>query len=302
MTAWLESLISLIFWVISIPVGLFILWILYFVFFYEDEWHKKFKEDANQLEIERKERREKTGDSITYDELVESLEKKFQMPKDIIYKVEELKDPVVSKKRLNSFIEWIKSKDSDLLAAITSSKSLALVIPGLIIDVTHTTKENGSIRSPELDGNFDAYRIVDWLCYAYEELSNQNIVRLLNYEKIDEFVATAIFDPEDFYDVSWREYVSEMDSVLYTEDEDLEVPEKFDYYFEGNISAGSMSGPIADDSEILYCTISVDYQDKEIIINGSNFKFREDEKEHLTTLLMASYKPSLLKRILAELK
>jgi hypothetical protein len=213
-----------------------------------------------------------------------------------------LKDPVVSKKRLNSFIEWIKSKDSDLLAAITSSKSLALVIPGLTIDVTHTTKENGSIRSPELDDNFDAYRIVDWLCYAYEELSNQNIVRLLNYEKIDEFVATAIFDPEDFYDVSWREYVSEMDSVLYTEDEDLEVPEKFDYYFEGNISAGSMSGPIADDSEILYCTVSVNYQDKEIIINGSNFKFREDEKEHLTTLLMASYKPSLLKRILAELR
>jgi hypothetical protein len=286
---WVAAFFAII--VILLGLGLF-----------NDKYHKQIKEEANQLEIERKERREKTGDSITYDELVESLEKKFQMPKDIIYKVEELKDPVVSKKRLNSFIEWIKSKDSDLLAAITSSKSLALVIPGLTIDVTHTTKENGSIRSPELDDNFDAYRIVDWLCYAYEELSNQNIVRLLNYEKIDEFVATAIFDPEDFYDVSWREYVSEMDSVLYTEDEDLEVPEKFDYYFEGNISAGSMSGPIADDSEILYCTISVDYQDKEIVINGSNFKFREDEKERLTTLLMASYKPSLLKRILAELK
>jgi hypothetical protein len=299
MIEFLTDLLIAIGWVVAFFA---IIVILLGLGLFNDKYHKQIKEEANQLEIERKERREKTGNSITYDELVESLEKKFQMPKDIIYKVEELKDPVVSKKRLNSFIEWIKSKDSDLLAAITSSKSLALVIPGLIIDVTHTTKENGSIRSPELDDNFDAYRIVDWLCYAYEELSNQNIVRLLNYEKIDEFVATAIFDPEDFYDVSWREYVSEMDSVLYTEDEDLEVPEKFDYYFEGNISAGSMSGPIADDSEILYCTISVDYQDKEIVINGSNFKFREDEKERLTTLLMASYKPSLLKRILAELK
>ncbi len=93
----------------SYVVGIIILLLVWFIFkfllwavFYEDEWHKQFKEEVNQLEIERKERREKTGDSITYDELVESLEKKFQMPKDIIYKVEELKDPVVSKKRLNS--------------------------------------------------------------------------------------------------------------------------------------------------------------------------------------------------------
>lgn len=299
MIEFLTNLLIAIGWVIAFFA---IIVILIGLGLFDDKWHKQIKEESNQLEIERKERREKTGDSITYDELVKSLEKKFQMPKDIIYKVEELKDPVASKQRLNSFIEWIKAKDSDLLTAITSSKSLALVIPKLIIDVTHTTKENGSIRSPELDDNFDAYRIIDWLCYAYEDLSNQNIVKLLNFEKIDEFVATVIFDPEDLWELSWREYVSEMDSVLYTEDEDLKVPEKFDYYFEGRASAGSFSGPIADGEEILYCTVSVNYQDKEIIINGSNFKFREDEKEHLTTLLMASYNPSLLKRILAELK
>lgn len=289
----------------SYVVGIIILLLVWFIFkfllwavFYEDEWHKQFKEEVNQLEIERKERREKTGDSITYDELVESLEKKFQMPKDIIYKVEELKDPVVSKKRLNSFIEWIKSKDSDLLAAITSSKSLALVIPGLIIDVTHTTKENGSIRSPELDDNFDAYCIVDWLCYASEKLSDQTLVKLLNYEKIDITVASEIFGEEG----SWYDYQVEMSEAFYTKDEGLEVPENFGDYFEGAISGGSFSGPVADGEETLYCTINVNYQDKKIIINGSGFKFKKDEKEHLITLLMASYKPSLLKRILAELK
>ena len=289
----------------SYVVGIIFLLLVWFIFkfllgamFYEDEFHKQFKEEANELEYKRKKRCKRTGDSITYDEFVDSLKNEFKMPKDIICNIEELKDPIVSKKRLNSFIEWIRSKDSDLLAAITSSKSLALVIPELVIDVTHTTITNGSIRSPELDDNFDAYCILDWLCYASEKLSDHTLVKLLNYEKIDITVASKIFGEEgSWYEGSWCDYQVEMSEAFYTKDEGLEVPENFGNYFEGATSGGSFSGPVADGEETLYCTINVNYQDKKIIINGSGFKFKKDEKEHLITLLIASYKPSLLKRI-----
>ena len=42
-----------ILWIIAIPVMLFVLFFLYLVFFYEDEWHKAFKENAEALEVKR---------------------------------------------------------------------------------------------------------------------------------------------------------------------------------------------------------------------------------------------------------
>ena len=79
------------------------------------------------------------------------------------------------------------------------------------------------------------------------------------------------------------------------------VTHQYNDYFEGNISGGSFSGPVADGEQILYCTVEVNYQDKEFNINGENFKFKESEKDYLAIILMASYKPSLLKRVLKEL-
>ena len=291
-----------ILWIIAIPVVLFVLFFLYLVFFYEDEWHKAFKKNAEALEVKREKNQKEKNGLIAYEEFVQNLDEKFVIPKDIVYNIEDLKDKKVSKQRLDSFIKWLKTKDYKLLNTIKDDKSLNIEIPELIFDFVLTTREDGTVKSPEFDDNFDAYNIQGWETYEVSEISAQNLVKLLYNKNISENIAYEIFE-----EGTWGSYEANIISDYYTYEDDLKIPENvvtpgYNEYFEGNISGGSFSGPVADGEQILYCTVEVNYQDEEFNINGENFKFKESEKDYLTTILMASYKPSLLKRIKEELK
>ena len=289
--------------------GILILLIVWFLFklvlgivFYEDEWHEKFKEESNKLESEREKTKKKKNGLIAYKEFVQNLDEKFILPKDIIYDIENLKDKKVSKQRLDSFIKWLKTKDYKLLNTIKDDKSLNIEIPELIFDFVLTTREDGAVKSPEFDDNFAAYNIQGWETYEVSEISAQNLVKLLYNKNIGENIAYDIFE-----DGTWGSYEANIISDYYTSEDDLKIPEDvvapgYNEYFEGNISGGSFSGPVADGEQILYCTVEVNYQDKEFNINGENFKFKESEKDYLATILTASYKPSLLKRVLKELE
>lgn len=297
----LMDLFSIIGWIAIIIILLLFLVLMFSVF--NNKWHKQLEVETKELENERRNRREKSGNIIAYGDFVDSLKVRFEMPKDIVYDVESLKDTKISKKRLNAFVEWIRDNNPKLLKAVKASKSMDIIIPELIIGVNHITQEDGEIRSPEFDKNFNAYNITEWFCVTSEMLSVQYLVKLLDYENMSEYVASEIFGDEG----SWRDYESEVSSEFYTKDGDLNIPEDFvinEYgdYFEGSISGGNLSGPVSDGGETLYCTIDISIWDKKISINGNNFQFKESEKDHLVILLMASYKPSLFKRILDELK
>lgn len=296
----LMDLFSIIGWIVIIIILLLFFMMIFGVF--NDKWHKEFKLEAKKLENERQRRRETTGNTASSDNFMSGLKGKFEIPKDVVYDIKDLKDSKISKKRLNSFIKWLKTKDSKILNIIKDNKSLSVEIPSLNFAFTLVTREDGVIKNPEFDDNFDAYNIQGFLTYQVDEISIQNLVKLLSGAEIGEDALYEIFE-----DGTWSSYESEIFSDFYTFEDDLRIPEDavtpgYNNYFEGNISGGGFSGPISDGEQILYATVNVDYQDEIIIINGSNFKFKEGEEECLIVLLMASYKPSLLKRIKESLK
>lgn len=287
-------------WIAVIVIFLLILMMMFGVF--NNKWHIRIKSEAKQLEGERQSRRETTSNIISYENFISGLKDKFETPKDIIYDVKDLKDTKVSKKRLNDFIKWLKKKDSKLLSIIKDSKSLNVEIPDLNFNFTLVTREDGVIKNPEFDDNFFAYNIQEWLTYQVGEISVQNLVKLFSDAKIGESVLYEIFE-----DGTWSSYESEISSYYYTRNEDLKIPEDivapgYDDYFEGNISGGSFSGPVSDGEMILYCTADIDFQNKVFVFNNVEFKFNKSDKDYLLIMLMASYKPSLFKRLKDGLK
>jgi len=271
---------------------LIIVFIFYYLLTYESDIQKNIREEALEgdklLEGKRQARRSISGDSISYDEdkHLKGLKNKFEIPKGIINNVEDLKDPKVSKKRLNGFIEWLKEKDSNLLKTLKSKKSLDIPEIALTSSVVSFLKDECVVKSPDLDYDFDAYRVSEWEYYFDESRSIQEWVKLLNYEKMHEDAVSEFVDPYLGIENIGEHY--------YTEDEGLEIPLKYE------LEAFDVGG-FENSNILLYCVINVFFWDKKITINGDEFKFKENEKEHLVTLLMASYKPSLLKRILTEL-
>jgi len=272
---------------------LIIVFIFYYLLTYESDIQKNIREEALKedklLEGKRKVRRSISGESISYDENnhLNGLKNKFEIPKGIVNNVEDLKDPKVSKKRLNSFIEWLKEKDSNLLKTLKSKKSLDIPEMALTSSVVSFIKDECVVKSPDLDYDFDAYRVSEWKYYFDESRSIQEWVKLLNYEKMHENVVSEFVDP----------YLGEenIGEHYYTKDEDLEIPLKYE------LDAVDVGG-FDRTNILLYCVLDVFFWDKKITINQDEFTFKKNEKEHLVTLLMASYKPSLLKRIIEGLK
>lgn len=301
MTQIIDFISTLFLWIFTISIAIFILWLLFIVVsmaFKTNKQIKTLKKEDEKLEDTRQKRRDETNSSLSYADFIDSLKGEFKIPEDVIYDIKSAKDSKVAKDKLNAFMVWIKQDNSKLLTAVKNNKYLEVVVPKLLIDVIHTVKTGGMIKSPEIDENFSAYNITKWLCIAFEQLSAKDLVNLLNYTHISEYVASEIFGDEG----SWREYESELSSEFYTEGESLKVPEniiecEYGDYFTENISGGGFSGPVADGGETLYCTIDILIWDEKFSINGSDFKFKKSDKEYLITLLMASYKPSLLKRI-----
>ena len=278
---------------------LLIIWISYMFLFRDNtwdgnnkEWIKKFA--VQDLEIkEEEESRKKNG---TYEDFIKKLGKKFTLPKDI-KGIEQIKDPVVSKKRLDSFIKWVHSLSKDgkrpnLANLLNNSKKLEFNVPKLSISINQIVKDQWSTSAIEiLDEELSTYVIYNYSGGFNREFDNKKWVTIINNPNVASEICDEIYGEE-----SWIDYDSVESEKIYLEDEDFYIPydlhkEVYDYdtgYYSGNIN--------------LYCIQRVGFWRKDIIINGSKFKFKEDEEKHLVTLLMASYKPSLLKRILKELE
>ena len=285
---------------------LFVAWISHMFLFRDNTWDERNKEQIKEfaalneeMEKDAEETRRKNG---TYEDFIKKLNRKFTLPKDI-KSTEQIKDPVVSKKKLDNFIKWgayglsKNNKRPDLISLLNKSKKLEVVVPELSISISRIDKENGTMNIDLLDAYLFTYRTYSIPETLYREFDNRKWVVIINNPNITDETCDEIYG-ENYEDR--RDYNLDFNDThlkVYLKDENLYIP-----YSSYNEVYDDDEG-YSDDGDItLYCIQKAHFWRNNIIINGSKFKFKEDEKEHLITLLMASYKPSLLKRILKGLE
>ena len=286
---------------------LLIIWISYMFLFRDNtwdgnnkEWIKKFAVQDLEIKEEEEESRKKNG---TYEDFIKKLGKKFTLPKDI-KGIEQIKDPVVSKKKLDNFIKWAygsskNNKRPDLISFLNKSKKLEVVVPELSISISRIDKENGTMNIDLLDAYLFTYRTYSIPETLYREFDNRKWVAIINNPNITDETCDEIYG-ENYEDR--RDYNLDFNDThlkVYLKDENLYIPySSYNEVYDDDEGYSDDYGSCTN----LYCIQNACFWEKNIIINGSKFKFKEDEKEHLITLLMASYKPSLLKRILKGLE
>lgn len=268
----------------------------------QNKYYKGFQERKKLLANTRRDRIKNEGPSISYEEFVKPFKKKFKLPNDI-RTLEEVRDSRVSPKKLDDFLSWIsrisgeKDRGCNLKKLLASGDKLNVSLPSsLTINFRLIEKTNGSVQRDELDYDLSVYMITVGLSRVYGfDLTNKEWAKVLNNPVVDMGVLNEIFGEG----TGWDGWDTVEDEGYYLEDGDFELP--YDEYweeFEERISGANLSGgPIADGSYNLYCTQNVDFWKKDISINGKHFRFKENEKDYLLVLLMATYKPKLLRKI-----
>jgi hypothetical protein len=200
-------------WIVASVVRiliLFITWIFYMFFFRNNEWDDRNKEwikkfAAQDQEIEEKENevREKNG---TYENFVKNLDEEFTFP--YLKEKEEIKDPVISKKKLDNFIKWVNSlsKDNkrlDLASLLNKNKKLEVIVPELSVLFSRIEKGPGAMEVKCLDNqDLSTYRIHDNSeYYDWEFSDNRKWVTIINNPNVTIEVCDDIY--EDYaWDVS----------------------------------------------------------------------------------------------------
>jgi len=225
---------------------------------------------------------------------------KFELPKSDI---SQYKEPRVSKKKFDEFIIWAKSKgsgkDKEQLSEIIK-KDLVISSNGeLVFDFLGFYETSGMVNSSDYDFEFSVDKIdtqvfeeeIDieetmedlvgalhspevYPIYIYEDLAGENMDGSLEYDENEPPTST-------------KYYLSIDKSEYIPKSENIESEFKVDGHFEFR--------PIG------YKLLPMEFPIS-LWINSEKFYFNKDEKEHLITLLIASYKPSLLKKILKELE
>ena len=219
--------------------------------------------------------------------LISNKENVFKPPATADYSSYE--EPLINEERINKFIEWAKNKNKGGLKLLD------------LID------ENLEFEMPVLSGNFSlvlktdgAYFCEDFNVWGFEinRFKSTNPIRL-DYENW----VKVLTNPNSF---DWLDYIDNIDCY----DDDIGSGD-FSYFLKDCTEFVPKTGDAIDyfdyaeafDLSLIDCELvsEISYKDEIFLINKEEFTFLKKEKEHLITLLMASYKPSLLKRILKEL-
>ena len=283
-------------------LGLLLFWFFYMLFLRNKkwdirnlEWKKEFKTQELKMEVSRSTGREKNGN---YEDFVKGLKSKFKPSKDI-KDLKDIKDPVISKKRLGNFIEWLekvskdKDRNFDLIDSLIKNKKLEVLTPNMEVLFLLVTRLDAIVDIDFLDDfGMSVYMITEKSAtHKFEFDDNKKWVNIINNKKVTCEVWEEIYDldPSEF-EASGLEA-----EELYLEEGNFHIPYN-DKYKE--LYDNEDVYPTYDNNDYcLYLAQEAYFWTKDILINGDGFRFKEDEKEYLITLLMASYKPRLLKRI-----
>ena len=201
-------------------------------------------------------------------------------------------EPLIDNERIKKFVEWAKNIKS------TSFNS----------NLFDLMDHNCEIIAPEptINGSFELLTDGGFFCEDFDaygfEINRFNST--FNFEFDNKTWVNLLTEPNLF---DWLNLVRRYDYIW---DPDDEAGGYFTYYLKDNGAEFiPMKGDVWDywDAESQGVNISepvnievideISFKDEIFMINEEDFMFSKKEKDHLITLLMASYKPSLLNAI-----
>ena len=204
-------------------------------------------------------------------------------------------EPLIDNERIKKFVEWAKNIKS------TSGNS----------NLFDLMDHNCEIIAPEptINGSFELLTDGGFFCEDFDaygfEINRFNST--FNFEFDNKTWVNLLTEPNLF---DWLNLVRRYDYIWDVDDENTG---DFTYYLKDNGAEFiPMKGDVWDywDAESQGANISepvnievineISYEDKIFMINEEDFMFSKKEKDHLITLLMASYKPSLMFKIIEE--
>ena len=205
-------------------------------------------------------------------------------------------EPLIDNERIKKFVEWAKNIKS------TSFNSNLFDLMDHNCEII--------VPEPTINGYFELLTDGVFFCEDFDaygfEINRFNST--FNFEFDNEAWVNLLTEPNLF---DWLNLVRKYDYIW---DPDDEAGGYFTYYLKDNGAEFiPMKGDVWDywDAESQGANISepvnievineISYEDKIFMINEEDFMFSIKEKDHLITLLMASYKPSLLKTIMEEI-
>ena len=231
--------------------------------------------------------------------LISNKENVFKLPKTQDYSSYE--EPLINNERLKKFTEWAKNKKSymgssnlfDLIDSGYKSKYPTI----LEVEVPHLLSANFYL----IYKTGGAYFCEDFNAYGFEinRFKTTETIALNAEDCVKVLTNPNLFD--------WLDYIDNLDNFS----EDMAYGD-FSYFLKDSTEFIPKTGeaydyfdslPLGEESILLYCELisKISYKDEIFRINDEEFTFLKKEKDHLITLLMASYKPSLLRAIMEEI-
>jgi hypothetical protein len=204
-------------------------------------------------------------------------------------------EPLIDNKRIQKNLEWAKNKKSknkknNLIDFINND--LDLITPEISVNLYFDLMTDGGFFCEE----FDAYgfQINRFESPRHFEFNNETWVNLLtepylyDWSNASEwFNDDSIWDADNYYLGDKTYYLRENCAEFIPLSRDVE------YCWDAE-----MQGSNIDELVKIQLADEISFKNEIFLINEEEFMFSKKEKDHLITLLMASYKPSLLKTIM----
>jgi len=225
--------------------------------------------------------------------LISNTENIYKSAAETDYKTYE--EPLIENKRIQKILEWAKNKKSknkknNLIDFINNN--LDLITPEISVNLYFDLMNDGGFFCEEF--NAYGFQINRFESPRRFEFDNETWVNLLTEPYLYDWTNFSVwFNDESIWDAD--NYLRG-DKTYYLRENCAEfIPMKGDVW---DYWDAEMQGFNIDELVKIQLADEISFKNEIFLINEEEFMFSKKEKDHLITLLMASYKPSLLKTIM----
>jgi len=208
------------------------------------------------------------------------------------------KEPLIDDKRIQKNLEWAKNKKSinkknNLIDFINND--LDLITPEISVNLYFDLMTDGGFFCEE----FDAYgfQINRFESPRHFEFNNETWVNLLTEPYLYDWSNASVwFNDDSIWD---SDNYLHGDKTYYLREncaEFIPLQKNAEYWWDFETLGLNL-----DELVKIQLVDEISFEDEIFMINEEEFMFSKKEKDHLITLLMASYKPSLLKTMMEEI-
>ena len=213
------------------------------------------------------------------------------------------KEPLIDDKRIQKFLEWAKNKKSSVTYFKNNkinlidfiNNDLDLITPEISVNLYFDLMTDGGFFCEE----FDAYgfQINRFESPRHFEFNNETWVNLLTEPYLYDWSNASVwFNDDSIWD---SDNYLHGDKTYYLREncaEFIPLQKNAEYWWDFETLGLNL-----DELVKIQLVDEISFEDEIFMINEEEFMFSKKEKDHLITLLMASYKPSLLKTMMEEI-